>query len=132
MGSFISILRKLIDEACIKKIEVINSSTHKLTIKDDFAVFSQTFKSEVIDKSDQNIHHMLYEALHAYFGVGLDEYYDSALPKKTAKKTSPERIRKQSITINTKLQVLRSLMSNESVKNILVIGPRTNKSSLIE
>ena len=132
MGSFIGILRKLVDSACIKKSEIVQSSSHKMTIKDDFKIFADTFKTEVIDKSDQNIHHILYESLRAYFGSSLNEYYDSVLPKKTGKKTSPERIRKQSITINSKVQVLRSLMSNQKVKNILVIGPRTNKTSLIE
>ena len=132
MGSFLRILRKLIDVACLEKSKMLQQSSHKLTIKDDFFIFSQAFKQEVIDKTDQNIHHILYEALHAYFDANLQEYYDMVLPKKTAKKTSPERIRKQSVTINSKVSVLRSLMSNREVKNILVIGPRTNKSTLIE
>lgn len=132
MGSFISILRKLIDVACVNKSRMLGSSTHKLTIKDDLTIFAQAFKKEVIEKSDQNIHHILYEALHVYFDADLQEYYDQALPSKTAKKTSPERARKQSLSINSKVAVLQSLIENPQVKNILVIGPRTNKSRLIE
>lgn len=38
--------------------------------------------------------------------------------------------RKQSFSLDTKLNVLCSLLI-KNVKNILVIGPRTNKSTLI-
>lgn len=47
------------------------------------------------------------------------------LSKKSGK--SP---RKQSFSLDTKLNVLCSLLI-KNVKNILVIGPRTNKSTLI-
>lgn len=46
------------------------------------------------------------------------------------KKSSSKSPRKQSFALDTKINVLCSLLT-KNVKNILVIGPRTNKSTLI-
>jgi hypothetical protein len=40
-------------------------------------------------------------------------------------------IRKQSLSFDTKLSVL-CLLINKQIQNILVIGPRTNKSKIIK
>jgi hypothetical protein len=46
------------------------------------------------------------------------------------KKSSPKRARKQSLSVDSKLTILCSMIKKK-VQNILVIGPRSNKSTLI-
>lgn len=53
MGSFMSILRKVIDSATKKKKQY--SYSHKET-----EIIAQAFKQEILDKSDENIHGILY------------------------------------------------------------------------
>ena len=66
MGSFMSILKKIIDNTCLKKKSLPSNSNVK-----DLELIAESFKEEVIDKTSESIHDILYKAVLCYFHTDL-------------------------------------------------------------
>lgn len=88
------------------------------------------FKEEVIDKSDENIHKILDESVHVYFDINFEAIQKEALQAERESNAKGEISINFKNTFYSKKDIICSLLKNKT-KNILIIGPRSNKTMTI-